>query len=176
MISLFNIFPLTNDKDQTIFYLEAQAARLFFEKNITDKLRSEHISNGFTGMLAPPKSRQSSQQNSQNSQASDTRERIYKTEQKLAKQEEGSMADRIRAILNSAPGKGNEGSHINWIAEQLGETNLDKISKCMSELVDEGYVYSTTDEFSFSAIWLFDWYRLYHAFPIVKNSLWYSNR
>ncbi|EFO88555.1 CRE-RPA-2 protein [Caenorhabditis remanei] len=153
-IMLFNITPVTDDKDFTIFELEAEAARLFFQKNMSDKLKSEVTSRGFQGMLAPPKSRGGQQQQGQSSSHNDNKERIYQapSHQPQAAQEV-TLRERVLDILRAVDGDAREeGSNIQWIAEQVNERDMEKMRQCLGDLVELGLAYTTTDEESFSAI------------------------
>ncbi|CCD64225.1 Replication protein A C-terminal domain-containing protein [Caenorhabditis elegans] len=152
-IMLFNITPVEDDKDFTIFELEAEAARLFFQKNVSEKLKSVD-SDGFQGMLAPPKSRMS-QTSHQSSQGSDTKERLYAQPQKVmtGANQGDVLRERITAVLMAVPeGSRDEGRHVSWIAEQIQETNISIVRKCVGEMVENGLVYTTVDEETVSAI------------------------
>ncbi|CAB3407287.1 unnamed protein product [Caenorhabditis bovis] len=54
ILMAYFVDEISDDKDYTIFRLEARASRLFFEKNVIDKIRRRETDN-LTGMLAPPK-------------------------------------------------------------------------------------------------------------------------
>ncbi|CAO4360907.1 unnamed protein product [Caenorhabditis nigoni] len=150
-IMLFNITPVTDDKDFTIFELEAEAARLFFQKNMNDKLKSDASSRGFQGMLAPPKGRAGQQPMQQSSQGSDRKERLYPAQSQV--KVEGDLRQRVTAVLKGVSEEAHEeGSNILWIAEQLQEKDIKKLRDCLSGMVENGLAYTTTDEETFSVI------------------------
>ncbi|CAL2029746.1 unnamed protein product [Caenorhabditis brenneri] len=150
-IMLFNIMPLTDDKDYTIFQLEAEAARLFFQKNMNDRLKSEAFSSQFQGMLALPRGR-GGQQAQQSAPKTENKERLYPVQQSSNKQA-GNLKERIVAILKAVGDEAREeGSNINWIAEQLQEKNINTLRNCLSEMIESGMAYTTTDEDTFSVI------------------------
>uniref|UniRef100_A0A1I7TWZ2 RPA_C domain-containing protein n=1 Tax=Caenorhabditis tropicalis TaxID=1561998 RepID=A0A1I7TWZ2_9PELO len=150
-IMLFNINPLTDDKDYTIFQLEAEAARLFFQKNMNDKLKSETFSRGLHGMLALPKSR-GGQQAPQNGAKSENRDRIYPAQAAPVKKEQ-NLRERVHAVLKAIPEESREqGSNIYWIAEQVQETNTNELRNCIAGMVECGMVYTTVDDDHFSSV------------------------
>lgn len=147
-IMLFNITPVTDDKDYTIFELEAEAARLFFQKNMNDKLK-ESSSSGFQGMLAPPKGR--AVQQPQAPHVADNKERLYPVKPEV--KQEGSIRERVVAILKGVSEQAHEeGSNLSWISEQMPDADINQLRQCLVDMVEGGMAYTTTDEETFSII------------------------
>ncbi|CAI2307322.1 unnamed protein product [Caenorhabditis sp. 36 PRJEB53466] len=161
IVMLFNIVPMPDDKEYTIFKLEAKVARLFFVKDMNDKLKNEYASSGFRGMLAPPKGRFGGQSNSQNSQASDTKERLYPSSNQaplsMPKKVENVgevLKDRILAVLKAIDDDQarEEGSPIAWIAEQVQENDMKLVRNTIADMIERGFIFSTFREECYSIL------------------------
>ncbi|CAI5438203.1 unnamed protein product [Caenorhabditis angaria] len=142
IIMLFNISEIPDDKDYRIFTLEAKAAKLFFEKNVMNKLKSGNVQS-MKGMLAPPTRRNNSNTSTENSnsQPQQTKDRIY---QDVKPAENSSLENKIMEVFKTIHDSEEEGGvSVDWITSQCPGHTREQVKQAIEHQAEMGNLYET---------------------------------
>uniref|UniRef100_A0A8R1HR99 RPA_C domain-containing protein n=1 Tax=Caenorhabditis japonica TaxID=281687 RepID=A0A8R1HR99_CAEJA len=156
-IMAYYIQKLTDDKDYEIFKLESHVAKLFFKKNLIEKMRSGET-NGWQGMLAPPTARTQNEamQNVhysmiQKSPSPKKREIQPIVTTNRSPEVSKSLKSRIRACIRAEENLSDYGTErgvpLDKILRKVKDIPLPRLRVILNEMEESGMIYSAnTDE------------------------------
>ncbi|CAB3407043.1 unnamed protein product [Caenorhabditis bovis] len=138
----FNIMEILDEKDYKIHILEAQMAKLFFTKNVTDIMKSDR-SQHLSGMLAGPGKRAAP---NNDTKGGNLAKREMKTENGG-----NDLSERIKTCLRKY-GDVEAGIHIDQISVDVGRPNRDELERALAMLAEDGVIYPAADDNHYSII------------------------